>query len=48
MNGSANNKDNWSFFRPDGIAVPDCGYYSQDTVDEDLGKRYDNPPQCFR
>jgi hypothetical protein len=33
-------KGHWRFFRPDGIAVPDCGYHSRDMVDEDLG--YEN------
>ncbi len=36
---------NWSFFRPDGIAVPDCGYQSHDMVDVDMVERYDNPPR---
>jgi len=41
---------NWSFFRPDGIAVPDCGYHSRDMLDDDIvyedqGERYDNPPR---
>jgi hypothetical protein len=36
---------NWSFYRPDGIAVPDCGYYSRDMVDDDIGERTDNPPR---
>jgi len=36
---------NWSFFRPDGIAVPDCGYHSRDMLDDDIGARYDDPPR---
>jgi hypothetical protein len=36
---------NWTFFRPDGIAVPDCGYHSRDMVDGDIGERCDNPPR---
>jgi len=41
---------NWSFFRPDGIAVPDCGYHSRDMLDEGIGhvdqdQRYENPPR---
>jgi hypothetical protein len=36
---------NWSFYRPDGVAVPDCGYYSWDMVADDIGERYDNPPR---
>ena len=38
-------QDHWTFFRPDGIAVPDCGYHSRDMVDDDLGAQYDNPPR---
>jgi hypothetical protein len=38
-------RGNWTFFRPDGIAVPDCGYHSRDMVDGDIGERYDNPPR---
>jgi len=29
-------QDRWTFLRPDGIAVPECGYSSQDMIDEDL------------
>jgi len=36
---------NWSFFRPDGIAVPDRGYHSRDMLDEGIGARYDDPPR---
>lgn len=36
-------QDKWTFFRTDGIAVPDCGYYLRDMVDDDIGERYDNP-----
>ncbi len=38
-------RNNWTFFRPDGIAVPDCGYHVRDMVDDDIGERYDNPPR---
>jgi hypothetical protein len=38
-------QDHWSFFRPDGIAVPDCGYHSRDMLDDDIGERYDDPPR---
>ena len=38
-------RDNWSFFRPDGIAVPDCGYHARDMVDDDKYQPYDNPPR---
>ena len=38
-------QDNWTFFRPDGIAVPDCGYQSRDMLDGDLGKLYQDPPR---
>ena len=27
--------DRWMFKRPDGIAVPSCGYRPEDTVDDD-------------
>lgn len=29
--------DRWMFKRPDGIAVPACGYRAEDTIDEDIG-----------
>jgi hypothetical protein len=32
----------WYFQRPDGVAVPACGYSSMDTVDDD--DAYDMPP----
>jgi uncharacterized protein DUF222/HNH endonuclease len=32
-------QDRWSFLRPDGIAVPEFGYSSQDMLDEDLSRR---------
>ena len=35
----------WTFYRPDGVAVPDCGYHSRDMVDDDMGERYDDPPR---
>jgi len=38
-------QDNWTFFRPDGVAVPDCGYHFRDMIDDDIGERYDNPPR---
>ncbi|MCP5092504.1 MAG: hypothetical protein GY949_16445 [Gammaproteobacteria bacterium] len=38
-------QDNWTFFRPDGVAVPECGYHSRDMVDDNIGERYDNPPR---
>lgn len=28
----------------DGIAVPECGYWSQDMIDEDLSEGVDIPP----
>ncbi len=34
---------NWAFFRPDGIAVPNLGYRSQDMIDEDIGAEVDPP-----
>jgi len=33
-------QDDWTFLRPDGIAVPNTGYCPQDTIDEDV---YDPP-----
>lgn len=36
---------NWAFYRPDGIAVPDCGYHARDMVDDDLEERCENPPR---
>jgi len=42
-------QDKWAFYRPDGIAVPECGYHARDMVDEDIGERIDdctaNPPR---
>jgi len=42
-------RDRWAFYRPDGIAVPECGYYARDMVDEDLGERrvehFGHPPR---
>ena len=40
-------QDRWYFMRPDGIAVPPCGYHSRDTIDEETGEisnPYENPP----
>jgi len=36
---------NWAFYRPDGVAVPECGYHSRDMVDDDRGECYDHPPR---
>ncbi len=36
-------QDNWTFFRPDGIAIPDCGYHARDMLDDDTS--YENPPR---
>ena len=38
-------RDSWSFYRPDGVAVPDCGYRADDMLDDDMGTPYDNPPR---
>jgi hypothetical protein len=38
-------QDHWTFFRPDGIAVPECGYHARDMLDNGVGKAYDNPPR---
>jgi len=37
--------DGWYFVRPDGIAVPNCGYHSRDMVDEELSDTYEIPPR---
>jgi hypothetical protein len=40
-------QDRWYFMRPDGIAVPPCGYDSRDLIDEETGEisgMYENPP----
>ena len=34
----------WYFVRPDGIAVPETGYSTMDTVDDDGSNVYDIPP----
>lgn len=36
--------DRWHFVRPDGIAVPDCGYHSRDMIDDAVSTAYENPP----
>lgn len=38
-----NFQDEWYFVRPDGVAVPDVGYNSQDMIDDDLGREFDPP-----
>jgi len=38
-------RDRWTFYRPDGIAVPDCGYHGRDLVDDELGAPNPNPPR---
>ena len=37
-------QNRWYFVRPDGIAVPDCGYHAVDTVDDDFSDAYEIPP----
>jgi len=37
-------QDRWYFVRPDGIAVPNCGYHERDIVDDDLSAADENPP----
>ncbi len=37
--------NDWAFFRPDGIAVPDCGYHGRDMLDEGATERYADPPR---
>ena len=38
-------QDRWYFVRPDGVAVPQCGYHSRDVEDEELSDTYENPPR---
>jgi Domain of unknown function (DUF222) len=38
-------QDRWTFYRPDGIAVPDCGYHGRDMLDDDLDGPHSNPPR---
>jgi hypothetical protein len=35
----------WAFYRPDGVAVPECGYHALDMIDDDFGGRGQNPPR---
>ena len=37
-------QNRWYFVRPDGIAVPDTGYRSQDMIDADVGDADYDPP----
>jgi hypothetical protein len=37
-------RNRWFFLRPDGIAVPECGYRSADRVDDDDLATYEIPP----
>ena len=40
-------QDRWFFKRPDGRAVPACGYSTRDTLDDDVGnvsELFNNPP----
>ena len=37
-------QDRWSFLRPDGIAVPDFGFRSQDMIDADISEVVEIPP----
>jgi hypothetical protein len=38
-------QDHWTFFRPDSIAVPDCGYHARDMLDDGISEQYENPPR---
>lgn len=38
-------QDRWYFKRPDGVAVPGCGYQSRDIVDTGLSDSYEIPPR---
>ncbi len=40
-----NFEDEWTFYRPDGIAVPSCGYFALDMVDDDIGEIFTDPPR---
>ena len=37
-------RDRWYFMRPDGMAVPKCGYSARDMVDVELTDAYEIPP----
>jgi hypothetical protein len=38
-------RNQWFFRRPDGRAVPDCGYHAEDIVDhEEISEQVNNPP----
>ena len=38
-------RNQWFFKRPDGRAVPACGYLPQDTIDdEEFSEQVNNPP----
>jgi len=37
-------QDRWYFVRPDGIAVPDCGYHPDDMIDDEVSDMYEIPP----
>jgi hypothetical protein len=37
-------RNRWYFLRPDGIAVPECGYSSLDVIDDELSGTYEIPP----
>jgi len=37
-------RNRWYFVRPDGIAVPECGYSSLDMVDDDISDAHEIPP----
>jgi hypothetical protein len=37
-------RNRWFFLRPDGVAVPECGYRSSDRVDDEDSQAYEIPP----
>jgi len=37
-------QNRWFFKRPDGRAVPACGYLANDMIDEDISRTINNPP----
>jgi hypothetical protein len=38
-----NFRDEWTFYRPDGVAIPNSGYHAIDMLDEGASREYRNP-----
>ena len=38
-------QDQWTFYRPDGVAVPELGYHAIDMVDKTTGEMLEYPPR---